>query len=277
MDDEPDMIPDPEATKPDDWDDEEDGDWVPPMVANPKCEGGNCGVWKRPTVKNPEYKGKWRAPMIDNPDYKGVWAPRKIANPDYFEDKHPSNMEPIGAIGIEIWTLQKDIMFDNVYIGHSAADAKKFAEETWRVKYDQEGAIEDAEKPKDESKDEAKKETKKDGSIVDKAKQEADKFVKAAQKDPVQAVQSHPWHFASLLATVLLGLGLLAFLFGSSPAEKPIVKKRDVKVSDVAASVAKAAVDKTEDVVEKVVEKVEEKVEEAKRATRRAAAKAQDE
>ena len=80
-------------------------------LANPKCEGGNCGEWKRPTKKNPEYKGKWRAPMIDNPAYKGVWAPRKIDNPNYFEDKTPSNLEPIGAIGVEIWTMQKDSEF----------------------------------------------------------------------------------------------------------------------------------------------------------------------
>lgn len=78
------------------------------VTANPKCESGNCGEWKRPMKSNPAYKGKWRAPMIDNPAYKGVWAPRKIENPAYFEDKTPSNFEPIGAVGIEIWTMQKD-------------------------------------------------------------------------------------------------------------------------------------------------------------------------
>lgn len=49
-----------------------------------------------------------RAPKIANPAYKGPWAPRKIENPNYFEDKTPSNFEPIGAVGIEIWTMQKD-------------------------------------------------------------------------------------------------------------------------------------------------------------------------
>jgi calnexin len=49
-------------------------------------------------IKNPEYKGKWSAPLIDNPAYKGPWAPRKIANPAYFEDKTPSNLEPMGAV-----------------------------------------------------------------------------------------------------------------------------------------------------------------------------------
>lgn len=60
-----------EAEKPDDWDDEEDGEWEPPKVPNPKCtEGPGCGDWKRPKIPNPAYKGKWSAPLIDNPAYK---------------------------------------------------------------------------------------------------------------------------------------------------------------------------------------------------------------
>jgi hypothetical protein len=79
-----------DAEKPEEWDDEEDGDWIAPTVPNPKCtEAPGCGEWKRPFKANPEYKGKWYAPMIDNPAYKGEWAPRKIANPDFFEDLTP--------------------------------------------------------------------------------------------------------------------------------------------------------------------------------------------
>ena len=33
--DKPEHIPDPEAKKPDDWDDEMDGEWEPPMIDNP--------------------------------------------------------------------------------------------------------------------------------------------------------------------------------------------------------------------------------------------------
>ena len=35
-------IADPDATKPEDWDDEMDGEWEPPMI------------------DNPEYKGEWK-------------------------------------------------------------------------------------------------------------------------------------------------------------------------------------------------------------------------
>lgn len=101
LDDEPLMIPDPEAEKPEDWDDEEDGDWIAPTVPNPKCEeASGCGAWEKPTKKNPAYKGKWTASFIDNPVYKGVWKPRKIKNPNYFEDKTPSNLEPMGAVSV---------------------------------------------------------------------------------------------------------------------------------------------------------------------------------
>lgn len=37
--DQPEYIPDPEATKPEDWDDEMDGDWEPPQINNPAFKG----------------------------------------------------------------------------------------------------------------------------------------------------------------------------------------------------------------------------------------------
>lgn len=64
-----------EAAQPEDWDEEEDGEWEAPRIANPKCKAApGCGEWKRPMKSNPDYKGKWTAPLIDNPEYK-VLAP----------------------------------------------------------------------------------------------------------------------------------------------------------------------------------------------------------
>ena len=40
--------------QPEDWDDEMDGEWEPPMI------------------DNPEYKGEWKPRQIDNPAYKGT-------------------------------------------------------------------------------------------------------------------------------------------------------------------------------------------------------------
>ena len=57
----PKRVPDPSAHRPEDWDDEEDGEWETPMVDNPDCKVG-CGKWHPPTISNPDYKGKWHAP-----------------------------------------------------------------------------------------------------------------------------------------------------------------------------------------------------------------------
>ncbi|KAK1614632.1 hypothetical protein QYE76_020149 [Lolium multiflorum] len=65
--------------------------------------------------QNPAYKGKWHAPMIDNPSYKGIWKPQEIPNPEYFE-LHKPVFDPIAATGIEIWTMQDGILFDNIVI-----------------------------------------------------------------------------------------------------------------------------------------------------------------
>ena len=71
LEDEPDMIPDEDAIKPDDWDEEMDGEWEAPLVPNPLCQSApGCGKWRKPMIDNPLYKGKWFPPMINNPNYK---------------------------------------------------------------------------------------------------------------------------------------------------------------------------------------------------------------
>lgn len=148
LDDEPEEIDDPDASKPDDWDDEEDGEWEPPKIDNPKCElAPGCGEWKRPMKRNYAYKGKWHAPLIDNPNYKGIWKPQQIPNPDYFELEKP-NFEPIAAIGIEIWTMQDGILFDNILIATDEKVAGRYRETTWKLKFE-------VEKKKEKAMDEA--------------------------------------------------------------------------------------------------------------------------
>ncbi|KMS97456.1 hypothetical protein BVRB_5g126880 [Beta vulgaris subsp. vulgaris] len=138
LDDEPEEIDDPEATKPEDWDDEEDGEWEAPKIENPKCEEApGCGEWRRPMKRNPAYKGKWHAPLIDNPNYKGIWKPQEIPNPNYFELTTP-NFEPIAAIGIEIWTMQDGILFDNILIAGDEKTAESYRKTQWKPKFDAE-------------------------------------------------------------------------------------------------------------------------------------------
>jgi len=129
LDDAPLKVPDPSATPPDDWDVDEDGEWEAPLVDNPDChgEGKGCGEWKAPQIANPAYKGIWKAPRIDNPAYIGVWKPKKIDNPNYFVDDTPYAMAPIGGIGIELWTMQDGILFDNILLTSSPDVAASIA------------------------------------------------------------------------------------------------------------------------------------------------------
>ncbi|GLI76502.1 hypothetical protein PoHVEF18_004775 [Penicillium ochrochloron] len=224
LDDEPTSVPDPEAEKPEDWDDEEDGDWLAPTVPNPKCaEVSGCGEWTRPMIKNPEYKGKWSAPMIDNPAYKGPWAPRKIANPGYYEDKTPSNMEPMGAIGFEIWTMQNDILFDNIYIGHSIEEAEALRKETFDVKFPIEEAEEEASKPKPETPAAPGTTVTFKEDPVTFVRQKVDYFVGLAKEDPVNAVKTVPEVAGGLVALLLTSILIIVGAIGSStpaPAQK---------------------------------------------------------
>jgi calnexin len=144
---EPEYIPDPSQQKPDDWDDELDGDFIPIDVPNPKCFEVGCGKWEKPRIPNPGYKGKWQPEMIDNPDYKGPWKARQIPNPNYYEDKNPYKFDAIGGIGIELWTMQDGIIFDNIVVSYDSgfinklktAWSKKSAEEN-RLKQLSEGS-----------------------------------------------------------------------------------------------------------------------------------------
>lgn len=225
LDDEPLTIPDPDAEKPEEWDDEEDGDWIAPTVANPKCtEGPGCGEWKRPFKANPDYKGKWYAPMIDNPAYKGEWAPRQIPNPDFFEDLTPvKSLSKIGGVGIELWTMTEDILFDNIYVGHSIQDAKALAAETFDIKKPRETA---AAKPETLDDEDDSAPTFKDDPIGF-IRQKVFTFVDLAKLDPLLAFKTHPDTAVGLAIAVFTLFGALFGLIGSQ--QKPVITKSSKK------------------------------------------------
>ena len=76
-------------------DDEEDGEYEPPIIRNPICVEVGCGKWAPKQIKNPAYKGKWIHPMIPNPDYQGEWKARQIPNPEYFDDQNVHRLAPM--------------------------------------------------------------------------------------------------------------------------------------------------------------------------------------
>merc|ERR1712031_24054 len=102
-------IVDSAAKKPDDWDDEEDGEWEPPMI------------------DNPAFKGEWSVKRISNPAYKGFWEAKKIDNPEYEDDNAVYKYDAFGFIGFDLWQVKGGTIFDNVIICDDKADADAFA------------------------------------------------------------------------------------------------------------------------------------------------------
>ncbi|KAG5436909.1 hypothetical protein PCK2_001041 [Pneumocystis canis] len=202
---EPLMIPDPDAVAPEEWDEKEDGKFVGPMIPNPACvNAAGCGPFK-PMMQNPNYKGKWTPPLIKNPKYRGEWKPRNILNPEYFEDKTPSNFESLIGIGFELWTMQSDILFDNIYIGHSIEDAEKFAESTFQVKYKNE-MLQSGDTAEEKPSDDTVK-----TSYLDIAMQKVVTFIDLMKGDPISALKEMPGT-ASTLGTLFLTL--IALFYG---------------------------------------------------------------
>merc|ERR1712228_81028 len=109
----PSQIPDPDATKPEDWDDEDDGEWEPPLI------------------DNPDFKGEWSAKKIDNPDYKGEWKPAQIANKDFEEGVQLTTYDSY-YVGYELWIVNNGTIFDNILVTDDLEYAKSQAEKLWR-------------------------------------------------------------------------------------------------------------------------------------------------
>jgi hypothetical protein len=137
-----------------------------------------------------------------------------------------------GGVGIELWTMTEDILFDNIYIGHSTEDAKTFAAETFDIKKPLESA---AAKPEvDDDEDESSVTFKEDPVAF--IREKVFKFVDLAKLDPLLAFKTHPETGVALAGAVLTLFGMLGALFGLVGAgQKPITKsskKTDAPTAD---------------------------------------------
>merc|ERR1711992_153287 len=130
----PKKIKDPEAKKPEDWDDKED--WDDEMD----------GEWEPPMIDNPDFKGEWKPKQIPNPNYKGPWIHPEIDNPEYVADDKLYLYKDIGAIGFDLWQVKSGTIFDNVHISDNIKEAEEAAK-LWE-------ATKDAEKKMKDSQDE---------------------------------------------------------------------------------------------------------------------------
>ena len=140
-----------------------------------------------------------------------------IANPNYYEDNEPHNFEPMTAVGFELWTMQNQIMFDNIYIGHSEADAEEFANQTWAIK----NKIEMVEVEKNTEKEKIHMLDNKEPGF----KEELVTFIEEFKKDPVATFKKNP--FYGTIAVIICAFPFVSLLLINSPKKKSIQETID--------------------------------------------------
>merc|ERR1712055_1105092 len=143
----PKKIKDPEASKPEDWDDRakiddpEDTkpeDWdQPEHVSDPDA--------KKPDDWDDDMDGEWEPPMIDNPAYKGVWKHPEIDNPDYSPDEELYKLKGTSAgIAFDLWQVKSGTIFDNILITDDIDLAKAQGDEVFKATKEGEKKMKDA-------------------------------------------------------------------------------------------------------------------------------------
>ena len=144
--------------------------------------------------------------------------------------------------------MQNDILFDNIYIGHSIEDAEKLAAETFHVKHPIEKALLEAEKPKKSDKKDTSDLEFLDDPVV-YVKEKLDLFLTIAQSDPIDAVKVVPEVAAGLAAVVLSILSIIAVIVSgitSSPAAQKAAGDAKDKAKTVKDKAAEATATGTE-------------------------------
>lgn len=121
--------------------------------------------------------------------------------------------------------MQNDILFDNIYIGHSAEDAKALADETFFKKHPVEKALEDLDKPKEAEKPKSPS----DLNFLDDPKtyiqEKLDLFLTIAKQDPLEAIKFVPEVAGGLAAVFVTVIALLFGLLGLGSSAAPAAKK----------------------------------------------------
>lgn len=156
--------------------------------------------------------------------------------------------------------MQKDILFDNIYIGHSIEDAQKLADETFHVKHPIEKSLLEAEKPKKDSPKSPSDLNFLDDPVV-YIQEKVDLFLTIAQSDPIEAVKFVPEVAGGIAAVVVTLLALVAGVVSALTAS-PTAQKAAGDAKDK----AKTAKDKAAEATASGAEKVKGEVN--KRTTR---------
>ncbi len=147
--------------------------------------------------------------------------------------------------------MQSDILFDNIYIGHSVEDAEKLKTETYDVKAAIESAEEDAAKPPPPPQPESPMDLKFMENPVTYVREKVDLFYTLAKKDPVEAIKTLPevaGGIGALAVTIIaLLIGVVGVTGGSPPPQvKKAAEKAKQSVVDTKDQIIDAASTATE-------------------------------
>jgi calnexin len=158
--------------------------------------------------------------------------------------------------------MQNNILFDNVYIGHSPEDAEALANESWKVKNEIEKAEEKANEPK------LDEETPKDTSDLkfkeDPVKYITEKgqaFITLAKKDPIEAAKQFPEIAGGAALAALTFVSIILTLLTSGPT-----KEQAKAAADKAKKAAGSAKEKAAEAITTGADKAQAEIQ--KRSTR---------
>ena len=118
--------------------------------------------------------------------------------------------------------MTEDILFDNIYVGHSIDDAKAFAAETFDVKHSLEKA---ADKISLDEEEEELDEITFTENPIEFLRNKAFKFILLASADPVAAWKTDPQTGVALIGAVLTFFGMLGALLGLVGSQQKTVTK----------------------------------------------------
>lgn len=121
--------------------------------------------------------------------------------------------------------MTEDILFDNIYVGHSVEDAKKLASETFEVKKPLEVA---ADKPAEDESDDDSVSFKEDP--IEWIRSRLFDFIDTAKSDPAAAFKTQPEVGVVFVGLLFSLFGMIGALFGLvGGASKPVITKSSKK------------------------------------------------
>lgn len=158
--------------------------------------------------------------------------------------------------------MQGNILFDNIYIGHSIEDADALKKETWDIKHGVELKEQEAQKPAEADPITGQIPA---GSFtqdpINYVKAKVNLFIALAKQDPVAAIKTVP-EVAGGLGVILVTLLAVILGGGAAGAQSPAVQDAAKKAKDQAVD----AKDKAAEAVSTGAEKAQAEVN--KRTTR---------